>query len=109
MERHMATQHYPFPRESSFDPESIRVMTNAFEEAWASLNDTGTRLGSRGFSAETVREMLAKCIIQMAKAGVRDQQRLRDAALEHLAQSRARNVSGKARMSTEEPCSPKKE
>jgi hypothetical protein len=105
----MATLHFPFPHDGSFDPSSIQVMTDAFEEAWVTLNVSGVSFQDGGFNEAAVRERLAKCIIQMASAGVRDQQLLRDAALEHLAQNSLRNSTGQARLLTDEPCSPKHE
>ena len=80
----------PSPNGSSgFDPESIRVLSNAFEEAWQSLQSMQTTFHHDGHEDQT-RELLARCIIEMARIGERDQTRLRDAALAHLAEANLR-------------------
>jgi hypothetical protein len=81
----MATLHFPFLH-GSFDPESIRRSANPFEEVWQSFRTSGTSFEKDGH-ANAAREMLAKCIVEMAKLDGRDQRRLRDAALAHLAQA----------------------
>ena len=87
----MSALHLPFPRDGSFDPEHIRILTNAFEEAWDALKSSGTTL-THGH-ADATREVLAKLIIEMAKLGERDQRRLRDAALAHLAEVNLRKAN----------------
>jgi hypothetical protein len=79
----------------AFDPETVRVLTDALDEAWRSLQTTGFYFRSRG-QAEATRETLARRILEMAKLGERDRLRLRDDALDHLAQSNAgrRNSGG---------------
>jgi hypothetical protein len=76
---------------SAFDPDSIRILSNAFEDAWQSLQTTGTTFHIDG-QADQTREILARCIIEMAKLGERDQRKLRDAALAHLAKANIRNA-----------------
>ena len=80
----MATLHFPFLR-GSFDPENIRRLPNPFEETWQSLQSSCTTFAEVGH-ADATREILAKCIVEMAELGERDQRRLRDAALAHLAE-----------------------
>jgi hypothetical protein len=78
----------PFPLRSdasAFNPDSIRILSDAFEDAWQSLQTTGTTFHLDG-QADQTREILARCIIEMAKLGERDQRKLRDAALAHLAE-----------------------
>jgi hypothetical protein len=70
---------------SAFDPDNIRILSNAFEDAWQSLQPPGTTFHLDG-QADQAREILARCIIEMAKLGERDQRKLRDAALAHLAE-----------------------
>ncbi len=67
---------------SAFDPDSIRILSDAFEEAWQSLQSTGATFHLDD-QAEQTREILARCIIESAKLGERDCSRLRDAALVH--------------------------
>jgi hypothetical protein len=72
--------------DSTFDPDTIRVLGDALDRAWRSLQTTGVYFTSRGH-AEATQEKLALRIIEMAKHGERDPDRLRDDALEHLAQT----------------------
>jgi len=86
----MAT--FPFPARadaSAFDPDSIRILSDAFEDAWKSLQTTGTTFHPDG-NGEQTREILARCIIEVAKLGERDRRRLRDAALTHLTEANVR-------------------
>ena len=81
---------FPVPADASaFDPSAVRIIGDAFEEAWHYLQSTGTTFHTDGH-AEQTREILARCIIEMAKLGERDQRRLRDAALAHLAEANVR-------------------
>jgi hypothetical protein len=68
------------PLNGSFDPETIRALTVAFEDAWRSLE---RRDGIRT-DADAIREMLARHIINAAQAGERDMGRLRDGALAYV-------------------------
>jgi hypothetical protein len=83
---------FPFPTrpdESAFDPEVISTLSDAFEEAWQSLHTSDTTLHLGGQEEQTS-EILARCIIELAKLGERDRHRLRDAALAHLAEANVR-------------------
>jgi hypothetical protein len=62
-----------------FDDTDTRVMGEAFDAACEQVRDTGQ-----------VREVMAKRIIDAARAGERDVARLRDAALSALKGSRRR-------------------
>ena len=64
-----------------FDPETLRVVAAAFDDAWASVTAGGDKLDG---NAEAVRELLAKHIMEMAQEGEFDQRRLCDGALMHL-------------------------
>ena len=68
-----------------FDPEAVRILTTALNEAWKAINTTGVSFASRGH-AEAARETLAKRIIELARNGERDQCRLSEDALLHLTQ-----------------------
>jgi hypothetical protein len=59
-----------------FDPETTRLMGEAFEAAWKALHDTG--------QPELVYEIIARRIINAARAGERDPAKLRDAGLAAL-------------------------
>jgi hypothetical protein len=65
------------PAETGFDPESIRIMTAAFEDAWRTLNSNGVV----GPHTDAARDLLAKHIIGMAQAGEHDLAKLRDGAI----------------------------
>jgi hypothetical protein len=80
----MAGLRSPFA-DGAFDPESIQVMTAAFEDAWQSLPTAGVRFESD--QSDALRDMLARCIIEAAQLGERDRRRLRDAALACLAKA----------------------
>jgi len=82
----------PFPSRadaSAFDPEVIEILNDAFEGAWQSLNTGGSNVHLGGHEEQTS-EILARCIIELAKLGERDPHRLRDAALAHLAEANVR-------------------
>jgi hypothetical protein len=71
----------PFLRaERHFDDEATRLMGKAFDAACESLDDTGQPI--------IVREALARRIIEAAKRGERDPDRLRDIALAALGYDR---------------------
>ena len=72
--------------EAVFDPETLRVLTAAFDAAWASIEPNGTPFSDAKY-AETAREIIGKHIVQAAKNGERDQQQLCDGALLELARS----------------------
>jgi hypothetical protein len=61
----------------SFDGETVRLMGIAFEMALGSLRATPDH-------ADPVREAVARKIIELAKAGERDPERLCDGALKDL-------------------------
>jgi hypothetical protein len=89
----------PFPSTidtSAFDPESIRIMSDAFEAAWQSLQITGTAVQNTEKDEER-RAVLARRIIELAKAGERDRQTLRNAALAYLAESIVRKARDQGR------------
>jgi hypothetical protein len=53
----------------AFDPETMRILTAAFEDAWQSLNGDGIGLGPH---TDAMRDALAKSIIEVATDGERD-------------------------------------
>jgi hypothetical protein len=59
--------------ENAFDPETLGILSAAYEKAIAALHDRG--------QPEIVREIIAKRIIALAGKGVRDPDRLAQAAL----------------------------
>ena len=73
---------------AAFDSETTELLGAAFEAAWQKLNAAGGTL-AEGSEAALTRELLAKRIIEMAKRGERNPDRLVESALDHLAKSRA--------------------
>ena len=74
-------QSYLHDHATVFDPDAIVILTSALDEAWQSLQAAGADSDSHA------RELLALRIIEMAKLGERDQRRLSEDALIHLARS----------------------
>ena len=72
------------PGEAAFDPEAIRVLASALDEAWGKIQKSGSRFARPAYS-RVMREVVAKRIIEMAQRGVQDQQTLVDDALRFLA------------------------
>jgi hypothetical protein len=69
-----------------FGPDSVRLLGKVLDEAWRSLQTKGVYFTSRG-QAEATREKLPLRIIEMAKRGERDPQRLCTDALERMEKS----------------------
>ena len=63
-----------------FDVSTIRLLVDAFDEAWKSVKDSGA-----ANATETAREALAKYMVDAAMLGERDHRRLCDGALQHVA------------------------
>jgi hypothetical protein len=66
----------PYLRDASFDPDAIRIMSLAYDEARRSLHDRG--------QPEVVLELIATRIIAFASKGERDPEKLVSAALQLL-------------------------
>jgi hypothetical protein len=69
-----------------FDDFEVRVLVEAFDEAWKRVQEEGGSLVGDGH-AEATRELLALRIIEIAQLGERDPSRLRDDALAYLART----------------------
>ena len=78
----------------AFDPDVVRILIDAFDEAWQSLEKSGVTYATDGHATET-RDRLAKRIIELARGGERNQRVLRDAALLYLTQEGLRNAQPK--------------
>ncbi len=65
------------PPDSAFGPETIRLLTSAFEEAWQAI-DQSARVGP---DVDAARDKLAKLIIAAAQGGERNPIKLRDDAI----------------------------
>ena len=71
-----------------FEPYAVRILVAAFDAAWQSVQSSGAHLTDK--EIELTRATLAKYIIAQARQGERDEARLRDSALLHLAQPNLR-------------------
>jgi uncharacterized protein with NRDE domain len=77
---------------AAFDSETTQLLGVAFEAAWQKVKTADNGLAEESEAALT-RELLAKRIIEMAKRGERNPDRLVENALDHLARSRATSDS----------------
>jgi hypothetical protein len=71
-----------------FDPDAADILVAAFDAAWQSIKASGAHLSDK--QIKLTRPILATYTIEQARRGERDQCRLRDGALLHLAQSNLR-------------------
>jgi hypothetical protein len=62
----------------AFDPETITILGEAFDAAWATVQASGARFDGRD---EDARDAIARHIVDLAQLGERDRQRLIDGAL----------------------------
>ena len=72
------------PSDTSFDPDTIRILTEVFENAWRTVS--GSSAVAEG--SETARNRLARQIILLAQAGERDPAQLRDNAIAFMQEPR---------------------
>ena len=72
--------------DGTFDPETVQIMTGAFDRAWSSLQASGAPFSVADY-AETARDILARHIVKAARNGERDQQQLCQGALLQLART----------------------
>jgi hypothetical protein len=76
----------PLLANSSFDPEAVDILSAAFDDAWAQIKRSHSALARPAFE-RGAREVLAKCIIELAQRGERDRRRLTDTAVKYLEQN----------------------
>jgi hypothetical protein len=77
----------PLLKTAAFDPEATKTLASAFDSAWSVLKRSGSTLAADE-NAIVTREVLAKCIIAMGRTGERNQHRLMNDALAHVANSK---------------------
>jgi hypothetical protein len=65
---------------ASFDPETLDLLSGAFEDAWLKIRTSGNRLARPGY-ANVMREVMAKHIIHLAQGGERDEIALSNSAV----------------------------
>jgi hypothetical protein len=75
----------------AFEPESVTILAEAFDDAWARLQASNAPYGADGY-ALAGRTILAKYIIETARAGEWNPKRLADGALLHVAQQKLSRI-----------------
>ena len=76
----------PLLANTSFDPEAVEILSAAFDEAWQSIKESGSSFARPAYE-RAAREVLAKCIIEMAQRGERNKSVLSAAAVSYLAEN----------------------
>jgi len=64
----------------SSDPETVNLLSDAFESAWQRVRTSGNRLARPGY-ANVMREVMAKHILYLAHHGERDEAELSNSAV----------------------------
>jgi hypothetical protein len=78
--------------DAAFDTDATRLLSAAFEAAWQVVQSSGA-VADEAYAA-SIRECLAKRVIEMGRRGERNHDRLVEEALLYLAKSRgARDVA----------------
>jgi hypothetical protein len=85
-----------FLENSVFDSDTTRLLGAAFETAWQRVKTSGITFADERYAA-SAREVLAKRIIEMAKRGERNPNRLVEGALDQLATSKAAEAANPAK------------
>jgi hypothetical protein len=72
------------PSNASFDPETVNLLSDAFERAWRKAQTSGNPLARPGY-ANMMREVMAKHIFNLAEQGEqgeRDESKLSNSAFQ---------------------------
>ena len=69
------------PSDASFDPETVNLLSDAFEQARHKVQTSGNRLARPAY-ANMVREVMAKHIFNLAEHGERDESKLSKSAFQ---------------------------
>lgn len=64
----------------AFDPEAIKLLTSALEDAWDKIEKSGSQCAKPGY-AKAMREVVAKRIFEMARRGEQNPDRLASDAI----------------------------
>ena len=75
----------------AFDDNEVRILVEAFDQAWKAVQDSGAPFASEGHASVT-RERLASRMIEIAQRGERNPNRLRDDALLYLARTNPKSA-----------------
>jgi hypothetical protein len=77
---HIMAQDLKFASSNvSFVPETVNLLSDAFESAWQRVRTSGNRLARPGY-ANVMREVMAKHIVNLAEHGERDESALSNSA-----------------------------
>ena len=79
------------PLPSAFDAETTRLLGESFDAAWEAVLAAGNPLADAGYVA-SLRETLAKSLIEMVRRGERNPDRLAEHALQPLGLSRSAKI-----------------
>jgi hypothetical protein len=85
-----------FQPDATFDPETIEVLAAALENAWETIEKSGSRFARPAYS-RAMREVIAKRIIEMARSGIKDQRQLADDAVRFLEANYNDNPSNRSK------------
>jgi hypothetical protein len=80
----MPASQFPTKLVESFNADTVRVLTDVFNDAWQRLEVSG--IGGIE-DADLARDRLARLIVDLAKQGVSDPSKLRDFALGEFGKS----------------------
>ena len=80
--------------DGAFDPAVMSILEDAFEDAWRRVEASQAPCGTDEYAAAG-RTIIAKYIIQQAKAGERDPRWLADGALLYLSRQKLRRTPPK--------------
>jgi hypothetical protein len=72
---------FPKPDIADFDPDTVNILSEAFESAWSKIKASNSRFARAGY-ANMARELVAKRIIEIARKGERGPARLTDNAVD---------------------------
>jgi hypothetical protein len=75
------TKTHQFITDSTYDPEQVKVLGEAFEGAWKRI---AANVGSTPASIEAARLQLAATILSLANGGDIDPEKLKEAALKKM-------------------------
>ena len=78
----------PLLEQSAFDPEFIKTLVSAYEDAWHKVEKSGSTFASPRYR-RAAQEIVAKRIIEMAQRGEREPTQLAEDAVAYLDQSYA--------------------
>ena len=67
-------------RGTPYDPDTLNLLSDAFEDAWCRVRTSGNPLARPGY-ANVMREVMAKHIFNLAQRGERDAIKLSDSAV----------------------------